>query len=259
MIQSVGEKSMHWKDFKVTTPLPILSNLEDTNIEYLEVIDPTDSDYWFYFIQNNNFIAIRQMLEENFDINKVNHSGENITYYAVKNFDNSLENLIQCTEKKKLLSNAKELLNICLIYKADFFKSSLGDSSAFGKSCTLFNNEECLISIHNHLQDYYKYDLFTLVKIYEKFLIKDVLENAENNNLYQLCYSDKNINKLKTIYPYLKKSVLFKKIIANLLNISLHYGAHEIYRFLSEIDLEKYNLLNEIDNVQLKRKVWNKI
>ena len=259
MIQSEGEKNMHWKDFKVTTPLPILSNLENISSEEVEIIEPNDSDYWFYFIRNNNFSAIRQMLEEGFDINKVNAEGENITYYAVSKFDNTLENLIECSEKKLLLEEARELLNICLLNKADFFKSSLSESSAFGKACTLFNSEECLISIHNSLQDYYKYDLLTVVKLYEKNLIKNMLEDPENNSLGQLCYSDKNINKFKIIYPYLKKSNFFKYVLVDLLKISLNYGASEIYRLLSEIDIEKYNLLNEIHDIQLKRKIWNKI
>jgi hypothetical protein len=133
---------MLWNDVPIYEKQIIIDQILDNNgeiieeehTEFVQIESPSDRDYWFYFIENNQSHYLLEMLNEGFHVNTINTDGETLLNLA-------------------FLYSHHNLIDLALQFDADIFHTDRSEEHALYVSCYPNISLDSFIAIWEHSPD----------------------------------------------------------------------------------------------------------
>lgn len=133
-----------------------------------EIINPSQNQQWFYYIETKNTMELESLLKEGFNINSFDPDGKTIAHHAVYN-------------------KSKKLLDFCTKHQAQF---NIND---------VFDNQP-LNMVSHHI-----YSLYFFKKVVQSFNIQELIKHNYLSNITFMANHDDNLGKIKFLFTQHKQ------------------------------------------------------
>jgi ankyrin repeat protein len=180
---------------KVFETIDVLDRNGKPRKMHKEIKNPSESEKWFYFIENKHIDLLHQMIASGININQIDTQGQTIAHYC-------------------LLSKSHKLFNLCLKNKVNF---NVVDIFEVNPSKIIFQKNYSLYFFKNIIQ---KLDFSHLAQ-----------EEDYKESIFFLINYDSNLPKLK--FLFLKYPDIMEPLRTKLTMKALERESIETWKFLS--------------------------